>query len=175
MEPGCYRFHIDSGKKGGPLIGPNPTDRGRAGTKHHLVTDKQGLPLAEFVTEANTHDSREALALVDDIAPVQGARGRPRQRPKKLHADKGYDYRRVREGLWKRHIQPRIARRGVDSSKRLGRYRCIQRRAIFSRISCSSVRTTSDRGMLEESTRRASSAGLSGATARAMSSWSRLT
>jgi len=112
----------------GPLTGPNPTDRGKAGTKHHLVTDRQGLPLAESITPANTHDSREALPLVDDIAPVKGRRGPPRRRPGKLHADKGYDYRRVREGLRQRHIQPRIARRGVESSKGLGRYRWVVER-----------------------------------------------
>ena len=40
--------------KGAPLTGPNPTDRGKPGTKHHMVTDKKGLPLTESITSANT-------------------------------------------------------------------------------------------------------------------------
>jgi hypothetical protein len=39
-----------------------------------------------------------------------------------LHADKGYDFPRCRKALRKRGITPRIARRGIESSERLGRY-----------------------------------------------------
>jgi hypothetical protein len=67
---------------------------------------------------------------VDDVKPVKGPRGRPRKRPKKAHGDKGYDSRRVREGLWRRHIQPRIARRGIDSSEKLGRHRWVVERTL---------------------------------------------
>jgi hypothetical protein len=65
-------------------------------------------------------------AVVDAVAPVKGPRGRPgrpRQRPAKLHLDKGCDYPRCRRALRRRGITPRIARRGVESSGRLGRYR----------------------------------------------------
>jgi IS5 family transposase len=37
--------------------------------------------------------------------------------------DKGYDYPRCRQVLRRRGIRPRIARRGVESSERLGRHR----------------------------------------------------
>lgn len=47
----------------------------------------------------------------------------PRRRPGRLRADKGYDDRVHRRWLRARGIVPRIARRGVDSSERLGRYR----------------------------------------------------
>ncbi|MBM7112903.1 IS5 family transposase [Archangium primigenium] len=128
------RAAIDStsvpAKRGGLLTGPNPTDRGRPGSKHHLVTDGAGLPLAESLTPANTHDSREALPLVDEIPRVKSPRGASRRRPGKLHADKGYDYPRVRQGLRQRHIQPRIARRGVESSTRLGRHRWVVERTF---------------------------------------------
>lgn len=30
---------------GGPHTGPNPTDRGKLGSKRHLITDRQGIPL----------------------------------------------------------------------------------------------------------------------------------
>ena len=76
------------------------------------------------------HDSREALPLLDEIAPVKVPSGQLRKRPRKLHADKGYDYPRVHRGLWRRHIHPRIARRGIESSKGLGRHRWVVERTL---------------------------------------------
>jgi IS5 family transposase len=70
---------------------------------------------------------------VDAIRPIHGQRGRPgrpRKRPEKLHADKGYDFPRCRKALRKRGIKGRIARRGVDSSERLGRYRWVVERTL---------------------------------------------
>ncbi len=46
------------------------------------------------LTGANVHDSKVLAELVDSIVPVWGQRGRPRKRPGKLHADKGYDFPR---------------------------------------------------------------------------------
>ncbi|NYS79171.1 transposase [Halomonas glaciei] len=82
---------IHTGKKGGSAIGPNPTDRGRPGTKRHLLTDRQGVPLAILLSGANMNDSVPLAALLDSVQPVSSGRpGRPRQRPRKLHADKAY-------------------------------------------------------------------------------------
>lgn len=70
---------------------------------------------------------------MDAVRSVRGPRGRPwrpRKRPKKLHADKGYDFARCREALRKRGIKARIARGGVDSSERLGRYRWVVERTL---------------------------------------------
>ncbi len=62
--------------------------------------------------------------VVDAIEPIRKPRrGRPRKRPKKLHADKGYDFPRCREALRKRGITPRIACRGIVSNEKLGLYR----------------------------------------------------
>src|SRR5919205_4228105 len=44
-------------KAGGVATGPNPTDRGKPGSKRHLVVDRQGIPLAVLLTAANVHDS----------------------------------------------------------------------------------------------------------------------
>ncbi|MEU7305977.1 transposase, partial [Streptomyces sp. NPDC007206] len=49
--------------------------------------------------------------------------GRRRRRPGKLHGDKGYDYDHLRRWLRKRGITHRIARKGIESSTRLGRHR----------------------------------------------------
>ena len=111
------------GEKGGELTGPNPTDRGKAGTKYHLLVTADGLPLAVAISGANRHDSMLVEPILDGLAPVKGrGRGRPRRRPIKLHADKAYDSKRVRRYLRRRGITARIARRGDDSGQQLGRH-----------------------------------------------------
>ena len=91
------------------------------------------MPLAVGLSAANTHDSLLLEPMVDAVPPVKGPRGRPgrpRQRPVKLHGDKGYDYPRCRRALRRRGIRPRIARRGVESSQRLGRHRYVVERSL---------------------------------------------
>jgi len=85
------------------------------------------------LSAANAHDSTQLLPLVDAIPPVIGPRGRPRRprkRPAKLHADKANDSTDLRRSLRARGITPRIARRGIDSSERLGRYRWVVERSL---------------------------------------------
>jgi len=95
------------------------------------VVDRYGTPLALVLSAANVHDSRMLEAALDAIAPVRNGRaGRPRQRPSKLHADKGYDFGRCRAACRARGITPRIARRGVESSERLGRHRWVVERTL---------------------------------------------
>ncbi|MCC8397256.1 IS5 family transposase [Paraburkholderia sp. MMS20-SJTR3] len=126
------RVSIDSASvaspPGGQQTGPNPTDRGKLGSKRHIAVDRQGIPLAVVVTGANRHDSKELEVVLDAIPPVAGKRGRPRMRPDKVHADKGYDYPRCRKAIAERGIMARIARRGVESSERLGRHRWVVER-----------------------------------------------
>jgi transposase len=108
------------------LTGANPVDRGKRGSKYHLLVHATGLPLAVGLSAANTHDSQLLEQLVDAVPAIigpQGRPGRPRRRPTKLHADKGYDYPTCRRVLRRRGITPRIARRSVESSQRLGRHR----------------------------------------------------
>jgi len=94
------------------------------------VVDRNGVPLAVRHTAANVHDSKVFEILVDAIAPIRRPRGRSRKRPEKLHADKGYDFPRCRRALRERGIKARIARRGVDSSERLGRHRWVVQRTL---------------------------------------------
>ena len=78
-----------AGHKGGPKTGPNPTDKGKKGSKRHVVSDRGGVPLAVVLTAANVHDSMVLEEAVDAIEPIKqprGRPGRPRKRPKKLHA-----------------------------------------------------------------------------------------
>ena len=116
--------------RGGQKTGANPTDKGKSGSKRHVVCDRGGIPLAVIHSAANVHDSKVLEEIVDAISPIRKPRGRPRKRPKKLHADKGYDFPRCREALRKRGITPRIARRGIESSEKLGRYRWVVERTL---------------------------------------------
>ncbi len=117
-------------QKRGAATGPNPTDRGRPGTKRHLITDRRGIPLAFALTGAHVHDSVPFEELLDAVPHVGGKRGRPRRRPDKLHADKAYDHRRCRRACHRRRIKPRIARRGVETSQKLGRHRWVVERSF---------------------------------------------
>ena len=83
------------------------------------------------MTAANVHDSRMLAPLLDAVAPVRtGRRGRPRRRPARLHADKGYDYRRCRDECVARGVKHRIARKQVEPSDRLGRHRWVVERTM---------------------------------------------
>jgi transposase len=108
--------------KGGPDR-RNPVDRGKAGSKLHLAGERGGLPISVILSAANAHDSSMFEAVLDDIPPIRMPTGRRRCRPGKVHADKAYDHGRCRAYLRARGIRPRIARRGIESSARLGRYR----------------------------------------------------
>jgi len=131
LESGQRRCLADPREKGGGLTGPNPVDRSKPGSQHQLVTERQGIPLVAQLTAANINAGTLLARLLDAIPPIRqprGQPGRPRRRPAKLHADKEYDSARNRAALRQRHITPRIARRRIESSARLGRFRWVVER-----------------------------------------------
>ena len=81
-----------AGEKGGSATGPSPVDRARNGSKHHLLVDGTGIPLAWTLTGGHRHDRTQLIPLVDRVPPVRGKVGRPRRRPDRVCADRGYDY-----------------------------------------------------------------------------------
>lgn len=56
----------------GGTTGPNPTDRRKAGSKHHILTDAHGIPLVAILTAANRNDITQLLPLVDAMPPLGG-------------------------------------------------------------------------------------------------------
>lgn len=82
------------------------------------------------MTGANRHDSMVFETLIDAIPPILRPSGQRRKRPAKLHADKAYDIPRCRRFLRRRGIRVRIARKGIESSQRLGRYRWVVERTL---------------------------------------------
>jgi transposase len=93
------------------------------------------LPLTAIVTAANASDTTLFAAVLDDVPPIRTSARRRRTRPGAVDADKGYDSAANRAWLRRRGIRPRIARRGVESSARLGRHRWKVERAL-SWLSC---------------------------------------
>ncbi len=122
------RLGKHAGPERGDLTGSNPVDRGKKGSKIHLITERTGLPLSIGISGASLHDSQALEPLVRGIPPIRSRRGPRRRRPAKLHADKGYDH--LRRWLRKRGIRHRIARKGIESSTRLGRHRWTTERTM---------------------------------------------
>lgn len=118
------------GRSTGPKSGPSPVDRARPGSKHHVITDAQGIPLAVSLTGGNRNDVTQLLPLLDKIPAVAGIVGRPRHRPDALLADRGYDHDKNRRLLWQRGIRPVIAERGEEHGSGLGVFRWVVERTI---------------------------------------------
>jgi putative transposase len=68
--------------------GKNPTDRARPGTKHMILTDKKGIPLAALVIPANESDMTQ---LESTLTYISTQRPDPKQLRQHLCADKGFD------------------------------------------------------------------------------------
>ncbi len=118
------------GSQRGDHVGPSPVDRARPGSKHHLIVDRRGTPLAVTLTGGNRHDVTQLLPLLDAVPPIRSLHGRPRRKPRRPYADRGYDFDKYRRLLWKRGIKPLIARRGVAHGSGLGKVRWVVERAF---------------------------------------------
>jgi transposase len=127
---GGRRLESCAGEKGGAETGPSPVDRARNGSKHHLLVDATGIPLAWTLTGGNRNDITQLIPLVERIPPVRGHVGRPRRRPERITADRAYDHRPQRRELRRRAIRPEIARRTTGHGSGLGRYRWVVERTF---------------------------------------------
>ncbi|MGN9920766.1 IS5 family transposase [Micromonospora palomenae] len=116
--------------KRGDHVGPSPVDRGRPGSKHHLITDTAGTPLAVTLTGGNRNDVTQLIPLIDAIPPIRGRRGRPLRRPRKIYADRGYDHDKYRHLVRACGITPVIARRGTGHGSGLGQRRWVVERSF---------------------------------------------
>jgi transposase len=105
-------------KRGGELTGPNPTDRGKAGTKYHVVVSTDGIPLGAIPSAANVHDTRLFPHLLRLAQVVCAAIGR-------LYADAAYDSAENRGLCLQGGIQPCIRGVGEPHGSGLGSVRCV--------------------------------------------------
>jgi putative transposase len=93
---------------GGEQTGKNPTDRGKLGSKRHILVDARGAPLAVVVTGANEHDLTCALELLQRIVVP---RPQTHYRVQHLCADKGYDSEPLRQNIRQLHYHVHFRRR----------------------------------------------------------------
>ncbi len=115
---------------GGKKTGKNPTDRGKLGSKRHILVDARGAPLAIVVSGANAHDKTCLLATLDALIVPRPERV---YRVQHLCADKGYDYLDIRQALHARHYQVHIRQRGVTLAEVPADFRYPARRWVVER------------------------------------------
>ena len=95
------------------MTGHNPTDRSKLGSKRHILTDKDGIPLSTVITSANTHDVTIAIDTVDSIIIKRQSSSLTTNRNKKqnLCLHKAYHSKEVEQELIKRGYIPHIRHR----------------------------------------------------------------
>ena len=116
---------------GGEETGPSPVDRAKTGSKHILMVDHHGIPLAVETVGANVSDQTQLIPIVVmDFPQVGGKPGRPKQHPDADYADRGYDNDSTRAILSWLGIEPFIAKRGTAHGSGLGKVRWVVERTI---------------------------------------------
>ena len=108
---------------GGEGTGPSPVDRSKAGSKHHVITDAQGIPLAARVTAANVNDITEMAPLFNELPEVAGKVGHPKRKPEALQGDLAYDSEVHRQALDQMGIEPVLPEKEIDDQEGLGKMR----------------------------------------------------
>jgi transposase len=116
--------------EGGEDTGPNPTDRSKSGSKHHVLTDAHGIPLNATVTGANVPDVTQIFQVLTSMTPVGGKPGPERRKPEALQGDRGYDSEPARQILRWLGIAPVLAARFTEHGSGLGVYRWFVERTI---------------------------------------------
>jgi transposase len=82
------------------------------------------------LTGGNRNDVTQLLPLLDRVPAVAGLPGRPRRRPDRVVADRGYDHDKYRRLLRARGIKPVIARRNTEHGSGIGQHRWVVERTI---------------------------------------------
>ncbi|WP_435869690.1 IS5 family transposase [Actinoplanes xinjiangensis] len=116
--------HIDA-KKGGAGTGPSPVNRGKPGSKHHLLCDGNGTPIYVLTSGANVPDISRALDLLDCYPPIAGRPGRPLRRFDVLLADKAYSSQAFHQACRERGTEPIIPKPKTPGIKGLGKLRYV--------------------------------------------------
>lgn len=90
---------------GGEQTGRNPTDRGKRGSKIHILVDKRGAPLSVEISAANRHDK---CVLEEVVLSIVVERPETEQH---LCADRGYDSQDIKDFLELEDYVPHIKHR----------------------------------------------------------------
>jgi IS5 family transposase len=97
------------------MTGNSPVDRSKLGTKRHILTDKEGIPLSAVITSANTHDIIVVAKVIDNSVikrTTLSSRLKGRKTSRKQHQhlclDKAYNSKSVKHEIIKRGYIPHI-------------------------------------------------------------------
>jgi transposase len=112
------------------LTGPNPTARGKSGSKIHLITDRNGLPLPLGISGANMHDSQGLEPLVRGIPPIRSRRGPAAGGRPNSTATRATTTTTRADGSVSAASPTASPRKGIESSQRLGRHRWVVERTV---------------------------------------------
>ena len=100
---------------GGGQTGPNPTDRGKLGTKRSVMCEAAGIPVGLATDGANRNDCKLTEATLDSV-PIERPDPTPEQ-PQGVCLDKAYDHDFVRELLAQHDFTPHIRSRGEEAKE----------------------------------------------------------
>jgi len=115
---------------GGEQTGKSPVDRGEKGSRHTLLVDRHGVPLAIRTAGANASDHAQIIPLLLDFPKVKGKPGRPKELPDALYTDRGFDSDATRWLLAWLGIEPHLAKRKAAHGSGLGEVRWVVERTI---------------------------------------------
>jgi putative transposase len=120
------------------MTGHNPTDRSKLGTKRHILTDKDGIPLSAIIISANTHDVTVAIDTVDSMVikkqfskSTTKYSNKNKKEKQNLCLDKAYHSKEVEQEVIKRGYIPHIRHRRQE--KKLNKRHPAARRWVVER------------------------------------------
>lgn len=95
------------------MTGSNPTDRSKLGTKRHILTDKDGIPLSVIISSANTHDIKLVTDVLDNIIIKRSSSLTKRNLSNKrklqhICLDKAYNSKTVKQEIISRGYVPHL-------------------------------------------------------------------
>src|SRR3954470_5151263 len=97
----------------GKMTGNNPTDRSKLGTKRHILTDKNGIPLSAVISSANTHDIKAETNVIDNSVlkrkpTLSYFAKKKRTKHHHLCLDRAYNSKIIEKEIIKRGYVPHI-------------------------------------------------------------------
>lgn len=110
---------------GGNESGPNPTDRGKCGTKRHLLVDGRSVPLSIYLSGANRHDLKGIECLLGEEGMLVV---RPEPAPQHLCLDKACDSEKTDCLLGEKGYIGHVKRQGEKEEPGVGEKVCPARR-----------------------------------------------
>ena len=95
------------------MTGNSPTDRSKLGTKRHILTDKNGIPLSAVISSANTHDIKAVTDVIDDAVinrPFESSFSKKKTRGRNQHLclDRAYNSKSTENEIINRDYVPHI-------------------------------------------------------------------